>query len=241
MHTLVNPVPKAALKTAVQVLLAKEAIIPIHSYAESPGYYSPYFLSLNKDGSLRPILNLKGFNKYMVKEKFRMETLGSILQSLHLGDWMYSLDLKDAFLHVPIHVDSQKYLRFAYLDDQGKIQVFQWVVLPFGLTSSPRVFTKLLVPVVRFMHSQGHRLNPYIDDLIGAATSSDLARDGGCLLKDTLMSLGYVINLKKSHLDPCQELVHLGALIRTLDGVVSVPRDKALAIARQAMAFRALS
>jgi hypothetical protein len=179
---------------AVQELLAKEAIIPLPCYQDSPGYYSPYFLASNKDGSLRPILNLKGFNKYMVKEKFRMETLGSILQSLHLGDWMYSLDLKDAFLHVPIHVDSQKYLRFAYLDDQDKVKVFQWVVLPLGLTSSPRVFTKLLVPVVRFMHSQGHRLNPYIDDLIGAATSSDLARDGGCLLKDTLMSLGYVIN-----------------------------------------------
>ena len=35
--------------------------------------------------------------------KFHMETLTSILQGLHKGWWMVSLDFKDANLHVLIH------------------------------------------------------------------------------------------------------------------------------------------
>lgn len=91
-----------------------------------------------------------------------METLQSILQTLQKDDWMFSLDLKDAYLHVPILAEHQKYLRFALRNHQGQIVVFQWQVLPFGLTSSPRVFTKLLCPVVRLIHKMGHKLNPNI-------------------------------------------------------------------------------
>jgi hypothetical protein len=126
------PEHKGALIQAVEDLLTKQAVIQVHNYQQSPGYYSPYFLASKKDGSLRPILNLKRFNKYLEKEKFRMETLRSILQTLQLGDWLYSLDLNDDYLVVPIYVNYQKYLRFAYLDNQGKTLVFQWPVLPFG-------------------------------------------------------------------------------------------------------------
>jgi hypothetical protein len=228
------------LVQAVQDLLAKQAIVQVKDYQSDPGFYSPYFLAAKKDGSLRPILNLKNFNKFLVKEKFRMETLRSILQTLQLDDWLYSLDLKDAYLHVPIHVKHRKYLRFAYLDDQGQTLVFQWNVLPFGLSSSPRVFTKLLIPVVKHLHKQGHRLNPYLDDLIGAATSFALAKVGENLLTDTLMALGYIINVAKSHLEPCKELIHLGALIQTHSGTVSVPRDKAMGISHQAQALQGM-
>ena len=90
---------------AVTSLLAKMAVRRVVDYQTSPGYYSPYFLATKKDGSLRPILNLKIFNQYLVKEKFRMETLKSILSTLEKGDWLISLDLKDAYLHIPIHAD----------------------------------------------------------------------------------------------------------------------------------------
>ena len=80
---------------AVTSLLAKMAVRRVVDYQTSPGYYSPYFLATKKDGSLRPILNLKIFNQYLVKEKFRMETLKSFLSTLEKGDLLISLDLKD--------------------------------------------------------------------------------------------------------------------------------------------------
>ena len=226
------------LLQAVQDLLAKKAITRVWDYTVSPGYYSPYFLCPKKDGSLRPILNLKKFNKYLVKEKFRMETLSDVLASLEQDDWLISVDLKDAYLHVPIHASFHKYLRFAYVNDQGLTEVYQWVVLPFGLTSSPRVFTKVLAPLVRHVHSHGHKLNPYIDDLLGASRTRNESVEGAHLLVHTLLELGFLINVKKSTLTPTQDLVHLGARVQTQLGMVSVPVGKATAIAKQARALR---
>jgi hypothetical protein len=52
-------------------------------------YTKPQILLIvpKKDGGLRPILNLKPLNVYMEKSHFKMETLRSIIQALHVGDW----------------------------------------------------------------------------------------------------------------------------------------------------------
>ncbi len=79
-----------------------------------------------------------------------MDTLNSIIQSLHQGWWMGSLDLKDACdLHVLTHLSHCRYPRFALRNAEGGgIIVYEWKVLPFHLATAPRVFTKLLAPVV---------------------------------------------------------------------------------------------
>ena len=61
-----------------------------------------------------------------------METPESILASLRKGEWVTSIDLTDAYLHVPIHTQSQKYLRFHF---QGV--TYQFTSLPFGLATAP--------------------------------------------------------------------------------------------------------
>ena len=60
----------------------------------------------------------------------------SIKTCLIPGEWVSSIDLSDAYLHIPIHPNSRKYLRFCY-----KSQVFQFTSLPFGLaTASPGLY-----------------------------------------------------------------------------------------------------
>ena len=43
---------------------------------------------------------------------FKMETPECIRASLIPGDWVSSIDLSDAYLHIPIHQNPRKYLRF---------------------------------------------------------------------------------------------------------------------------------
>ena len=62
-----------------------------------------------------------------------METPESIRTSLIPGEWVSSIDLSDAYLHIPTHPNSRKYLRFCY-----KSQVFQFTSLPFGLATAPQ-------------------------------------------------------------------------------------------------------
>ncbi len=190
------------------------------------GYYSHYFLATKKTGGFRPILNLRGLNAYLLMEKFRMETLASILRDLQQGMWMISLDLKDAYQHVPIIPLHRKFLRFALRDQQGILRVYQWAVLPFGLATAPRVFTKILAPIAAHLHLRSMSRYPYIDDIFHAQISRDsviLTRDASVRLH---LQLGFVINLAKSSLIPSQVMTHLGAWIDTLNGRVRPSQNK---------------
>ena len=87
---------------------------------------------------------------------------------LREGDWMASIDLKDAYLSVTIWEDHRKYLRFQWRDNLYELQS-----LPFGLSSAPRVFTKLLKPILAGLRHQGTRLIMYLDDMLVMAQSRE--------------------------------------------------------------------
>ena len=53
-------------------------------------------------GGIRPILNLKHFNHFMHISSFKMPTLQNVWQLIQQGDFALSIDLQDAYLHVPI-------------------------------------------------------------------------------------------------------------------------------------------
>ena len=93
-------------------------------------------------GGFRPIFNLRSLNQWVAYEHFKMEGIATIKEVVKQGDWMTRLDLKDAYLTIPIHPKEQKFFQFVW---RGR--KYQFVSLPFGLSSAPRLFTKLLRPV----------------------------------------------------------------------------------------------
>ena len=64
----------------------------------SPGYCSWLFVVMKASGSWRSVIDLSLLNLRVQKTSFKMETLQSVLLSVRAGDWMVSLDLKDAYL-----------------------------------------------------------------------------------------------------------------------------------------------
>ena len=84
-------------------LLAKESVAPV---APVKGQFVSSYFTMAKahsPGKFRPILNLKKFNKAVKKYKFRMEGLKQVRDWIQKDAWFCSMDLKDAFLHIPIH------------------------------------------------------------------------------------------------------------------------------------------
>ena len=67
---------------------------------------------------------------------------------------MCKLGLKDVYFMAPIQSWSQKFIRFQF---QGRTN--QFTCLPFGLSSAPRIFTKLLKPVTRILENLGFLIN----------------------------------------------------------------------------------
>ena len=81
------------------------------------------------------------------------------------------MDIKDAYLHIPIHEESQKLLRFSWMGE-----LLEWIVLPFGLTCGPRVLTKVMKPIIAFLRlTWCIALSIYMDDKLLQATSPEEA------------------------------------------------------------------
>ena len=203
-------------------LKSKQAVI-VASHCKGE-YISSYFAvpKPRSPGKFRPILNLKHFNKCVKKYKFTMEHLKSVRDWIRPGSWCIGLDLKDAFPHIPIHRDSRKYLRFQWLGE-----LLEWIALPFGLTCSPRVITKVIKPVIAFLRSTWHILiTIFIDDMLVQAQSPQLVLFHAQLVMLTFMCLGWSFRFEKCNLVPSQKITHLGFEIDTVAMHITCPKDK---------------
>ena len=153
LYRRMPPVPSGAKlwreSLEVQALLTKGALEL--ASLPSPGFYSRLFMGMKASEAWRPFIDLSTLNLRIQQTPFKMETLQSVLLSIRPGDWMVSLDLKDAYLQVPMHPDSRKFLRFMV---GGK--VYQFKVLCFGLSTAPQVFTRAWLLCQRFYTGWGY-------------------------------------------------------------------------------------
>ena len=123
----------------------------------SLGYNNWLFLVPKKTGNLRPVINLSSLNHHMIVLHLKMETQGSVRSAIRSQKWTISIDIRDAYLHVPMHQAVSRYLHVVVNQ-----QVYQFTGLPFGLANSPQRFTKLLQPVVALLRQQGVQLHVYL-------------------------------------------------------------------------------
>ena len=218
-----------SLRQEIISLLDKRAIEELDLASLSPGFYSRIFLVRKKDGDWRPVFDLKSLNQFVRKEKFKMTTPRVVTNALHHGDWVVSVDLKDAYFHIAIHKKSRHLLRFAVETDDG-LRVFQFRALPFGLTSAPRVFTKVKLPLGHLAHMHAVCLLQYLDDWILRSTDRSFLVQQTNWLLSVLRRVGLVLNVPKSHLVPTQRLTHIGVEYHLDEGLMFPPMERVLKI-----------
>ena len=158
-----------ALADCIQSLLSKNAIEGVEN-VKSLGFYSRLFLVPKPHQRWRPVIDLSRLNTFLHIEKFKMETPESIRTSLIPGEWVSSIDLSNAYLHIPIHPNSRKYLRFCH-----RSQVFQFTSLSFGLATAPQVFTMIVKEVKLMALSRRLKLHQYLDNWLIRSQSQEEA------------------------------------------------------------------
>ncbi|KAL3999504.1 Ran GTPase-activating protein 1 [Sarotherodon galilaeus] len=198
------------LQEEITTLLSKGAVREIPQEQSQCGFYSKYFLVPKKGGGLRPILDLRALNQHLRSYKFRMLTPTTQLHVVRPGDWFTSIDLKDAYFHIPIYPPHRKFLRFAF---QGRMYEYQ--VLPFGLSLSPRVFVKCTEAAIAPLKRRGIRIASYIDNWLLLSESEIMGREHTRLTVDHLMALGFTINYEKSVLQPAQAISFIGIALNS--------------------------
>ena len=189
---------------AVYQMIEKRAITPVQKVT-SLGFYSHLFLVPKPGKKWRPVIDLSVVNSYLHVPTSKMETAENIRDSLQEGEWVTSLDLTDAYFHIPIHPRFQKYLRFNVGD-----RSYQFTALPFGIATAPLEFTMVAKEVKLMAFAEGIRIHQYIDDWLMRAKTKVQCQENTHRLIRLVQSLGWIINFEKSDLIPTQEIEFLG-------------------------------
>ena len=152
-----------ALHQEVEKMLSRDALEIVLD--PGPGFYSHLFLVEKVTRGWRPVIDLSHPNEFVLQTPFQMETVASVLLSVREGDFLAFIDLKDAYIQIPIHQSSRKLLRFL---SEGT--VYQFKALCFGLSTAPQVFTRVFAAVSAI------RLLGYLDDWLVLASLETSAK-----------------------------------------------------------------
>ena len=204
----------AVLQSEIDTLLIKEAVEEVFP-PYSPGFYGRIFVVPKVTGGWRPVLDLSPLNRFLRQVRFRMETPTSVREAIFHNDWAASLDLRDAYFHVLIHPRFRQWLRFTW----GH-RVFQFRALPFGLSLSPWVFTRVSRELALSIRRRGIRLRMYLDDWLVLGSSQEICSQHLQTVMSAARSLGFELNLAKSDLHPSQQFEFLGMQIDTVTMMV---------------------
>ena len=105
---------------------------------------------------------------------------------------MFSFDLKSGYHHIDIAQEHQTFLGFSWrAPDPIKEIFYVFTVLPFGLSSAPYVFTKVLKPLEKYWRINGLCIDIFLDD--GWAIVQD---------REDLRNAGVVVSEDKSVWEP---------------------------------------
>ncbi|XP_069829439.1 uncharacterized protein [Dendropsophus ebraccatus] len=231
-----DPEKHVALSLEVQSLLDKRVLIPVPEAEYGRGFYSTLFLVRKPNGSFRTIINLKPLNKVLSYERFKMESVSSAILNLTQDCYMATLDLKDAYYHIPIHPDHQRFLRVA-VKLQDSIGHFQYQALPFGISQAPRVFTKVMSEVMAHIREQDIIIVPYLDDFLLIGDSSNSLQAQIRIVEDILSNLGWEINAEKSNKIPSQHCQFLGICLDSRSRKSFLPENKISNICKRTQEF----
>ena len=141
---------------------------------------------------------------------------------------MCKIDLRDAYFTIPVHQKYRKYLRFKW---EGTM--YQFICLCFGLGPAPLIFTKLMKLPISLLWRLNIRLIIYLGDMLIMARSVQeliFHRDTVIYL---LQNLGFVLNFKKSVLEPSQKIEFLGMFLDSMKMEITLPQEKLVKLTPQ--------
>lgn len=176
-----------------------------------------------KKGSdqFRFILDLRKVNDGITSDTFKMESVQRVMKFIRKGMWACKIDLKKGYFHVPIRRESQQLLGFSF---EGK--TYQFTCLPFGLSTAPRSFTKIMKEVVKKWRQLGIIIFIYIDDILILAESEEMVKNNTQQIVTDLEYLGWLLQPEKSVLIPSQTIIFLGLEFDLINGKIQIPQEK---------------
>ena len=109
-------------------------------------------------------------------------------------------------------------------------QTFQFTALPFGLAMAPLEFTKVVKEVKLMAQAKGIRIHQYLDDWLLRTPCLETCVQHTQTLLALCQQLGWVVNMKKSELEPQQVFNFVGYRFDLLSSRVLPTQDRWIAL-----------
>lgn len=201
-HYIVSPFIQKSINEEIDRLLALDVIEPC---ANSP-WSNPVVAVKKPSGKIRICLDARKLNNVTVKDAYPQQQINRILGRLAGTNILSSIDFSDAFLQVPLAVESRPKTAFA-ISGRG---FFMYKRMAFGLCNSGATLCRLVDEVI------GCDLEPnvfvYLDDIIIATETLDHHFEILQILSERIQKAGLTISSEKSKFCT-RELNYLGYII----------------------------
>ena len=207
---------------AIADLLANQCVDVVDS---QPWVVNPLSVSVRDDGKKRLVLDLRHVNPHLYKYKFKCEDIAVAQLLLGEGYYLYTFDIKSAYHHVDIFESHRTYLGFQW-QHHGKPTFFVFNVLPFGLSTAPYTFTKLLKPVVSHWRGSGIRVCMFLDDGFGGNSSLESASADAHAVETCLCALGFTLSSSKCNWQPALVQTWLGYVFNMSENRLYVTQSR---------------
>ena len=155
--------PQKEMEADKQVaeLLEKGLIAPA-----SGAWSSPVVLVRKKDNKWRFCIDYRKLNSITLQDAYPIPRIDDSLDALAGSKYFSTLDLTSGYWQVPLDKEAQE--KSAFTTRTG---LWKWKVLPFGLTSAPATFQRLMEKVLQGLHWKTLLL--YMDDIIVVSPDFD--------------------------------------------------------------------
>ena len=148
------PWKQAEVERRVNTLLESGMI----EESSSP-WASNVVLVTKKDGSQRLCVDYRRLNELTVKDTFPIPNISDSLDCLSGAKWFSTLDMASGYLQVTMDPEAKE--KSAFRTTSG---LYQWNVMPFGLTTAPGTFERLMTLLLKGL--QFKICLCYLDDII---------------------------------------------------------------------------
>jgi hypothetical protein len=170
----------------------------------SPHVSEPVIVK-KKTGDWRYCIDFRKVNRFTVPDPYPMRRIDDLLTSIRASRFFIALDLRSGYWQIPLEENSRKYT--AFRTPKG---LFQFTVMPFGLSNAPATFQRCMENILGDLHWTGVLV--YLDDILIHAEDTDtclrLARE----VFQRLRVADLTINLKKCQFFP-NSMKYLGHII----------------------------
>ena len=205
----------AEVRQRLQEYIQLRAITPLPADHPCPFGVQPLHVIIKENKKPRLVIDLsRNLNKNLQYEYFHYANLTEATDAAKPGSWFVKLDLSNCYLSFPLHSATFPHFIFRF---EGHL--YQFVRMPFGLSSAPRICTMLLSVlhhrIVAECSSLLTALIRYLDDLLFITPSQSAAQFVLETAQRVIRAFGLVVNRDKTE-GPAQVISFLGVQLDSI-------------------------